>query len=184
MSKIPYQSKFIHGFPGYKVDTLGEVWSCIKQKHLRGTRGTYSYLSDEWKKLNPIHQNNGYLTVNLHIKGKKHPRSIHRLVLTAFNGDCPEKHQACHNNGNRKDNRLENLRWDTPRNNNADKVAHGTWQGGENHAMAKLNQFQVQRIRLMKEVEPTVTHREIAKKFMVSRHAICDILNKRTWSHI
>jgi hypothetical protein len=31
---------------------------------------------------------------------------VHRLVLEAFLGMPPEKHEACHNNGKRNDNKL------------------------------------------------------------------------------
>ncbi len=50
----------------------------------------------------------------------------HRAVLLAFVGPCPEGMEACHNNGDPLDNRVENLRWDTRSNNTLDKVAHGT----------------------------------------------------------
>lgn len=53
-------------------------------------------------------------------------RYVHRLVLEAFVGPCPPGMETCHNNGDRFDNRLENLRWDTPSNNGRDKAKHGT----------------------------------------------------------
>ncbi len=47
------------------------------------------------------------------------------LVLKAFVGPRPHGMEACHNNGDSTDNRLENLRWDTPSANNYDLVLHG-----------------------------------------------------------
>ena len=58
------------------------------------------------------------------------PYYIHRLVLKAFVGPCPSGMEACHNNGDRTDNRLVNLRWDTKSANAFDRVRHGT----HNHA--------------------------------------------------
>lgn len=52
--------------------------------------------------------------------------TIHRLVLETFVGPCPEGMEACHNNGNPADNRVENLRWDTHIANMADQRVHGT----------------------------------------------------------
>jgi len=49
---------------------------------------------------------------------------VHRMVLTAFRGPCPEGMEGCHNNGNSQDNRLSNLRWDTRLSNCADKRIH------------------------------------------------------------
>lgn len=53
-------------------------------------------------------------------------RLVHRLVLEAFVGPCPPGMETCHGNGNRLDNRLNNLRWDTSSNNERDKLQHGT----------------------------------------------------------
>ena len=76
----------------------------------------------------------GYLHVVLMSDGKTRcNRTVHRLVLEAFVGLRPEGMQACHNDGDPHNNALSNLRWDTPASNNADKKAHGTWQGGANH---------------------------------------------------
>lgn len=47
---------------------------------------------------------------------------VHRLVLAAFAGDCPPGNEACHNDGNALNNRLSNLRWDTPQSNADDRV--------------------------------------------------------------
>lgn len=38
---------------------------------------------------------------------------VHRLVLTAFVGPCPDGMEACHGIGGATDNRAANLRWDT-----------------------------------------------------------------------
>jgi NUMOD4 motif/HNH endonuclease len=50
---------------------------------------------------------------------------IHTLVLEAFRGPCPAGQQCCHGNDISTDNRLENLRWDTPRANMFDRVRNG-----------------------------------------------------------
>lgn len=50
---------------------------------------------------------------------------VHRLVLAAFRGPCPDGLVACHNNDVRTDNRLENLRWDTSSANVDDSIING-----------------------------------------------------------
>lgn len=53
-------------------------------------------------------------------------RKVHRLVLEAFVGPCPDGTVGCHNDGDTTNNSVGNLRWDTPGANNRDKRTHGT----------------------------------------------------------
>jgi hypothetical protein len=71
-------------------------------------------------------QGKQYLAVALFGAGNGVQRKLHRLVLESFAGPCPEGAEGCHNNGDKLDNRLCNLRWDTPSANNQDKRTHGT----------------------------------------------------------
>lgn len=105
----------ILGWEGlYEVSNLGRVRGCDGRRQRAIV-------------LVPLQTDKGYLRVNLYGPGgRKERRLIHRAVLEAFVGPCPEDMQGCHNNGDRGDNRLENLRWDTASNNSRDKLAHGT----------------------------------------------------------
>lgn len=68
----------------------------------------------------------GHRQLGLSVNGKLHYRYVHRLVLEAFVGPCPDGMECCHSNGNPADNRVENLRWDTPSANTIDAFRHGT----------------------------------------------------------
>lgn len=63
--------------------------------------------------------------INLSRDGKARRFAVHRLVLDAFVGPCPEGLQACHGNNVKHDNRLANLRWDTHSENVYDQVRDG-----------------------------------------------------------
>ena len=71
----------------------------------------------------------GYLKVNLHKSGEKHTRLVHQLVLETFKGSAPPEMESLHVNGVPGDNRLENLRWGTSRENGLDVVRHGRHVG-------------------------------------------------------
>lgn len=73
----------------------------------------------------------GYKRVHLAKNGRRVSKAVHAVVLEAFVGPRPDGMLACHNDGDPSNNRLENLRWDTPENNARDTVVHGT------HPMAK-----------------------------------------------
>lgn len=57
------------------------------------------------------------------ISGKH--RWVHRLVLEAFVGPCPTGSMARHLNDIKDDNRIENLEWGTPRENQVDRIRNG-----------------------------------------------------------
>ena len=51
---------------------------------------------------------------------------VHTLVLEHFVCPRPEGMEACHNDGNGMNNHIDNLRWDTHKNNMQDQLRHGT----------------------------------------------------------
>lgn len=159
----------------YEVSNLGNVRSV--QRKGKTSFGERSYGG---KVLNPIKHNSGYLVVNLTVsKGKRKQVLIHRLILESFLGPAPAGSECCHSNGNRNDPRLENLRWDTRKNNHADKRVHGTWQGGENNPYHKLTAPQVIAIR-----ESSDSKEELSSRFNVSVSCIEKVKYRATWKHI
>lgn len=77
----------------------------------------------------------GYVIVGLsYAGGKSVQKRVHRLVLEAFVGPCPDGMECCHGPGGPSDNRLDNLRWDTREENARDIVRHGNhWQVNKTH---------------------------------------------------
>lgn len=161
------------GFPGYRVGDDGSVWSC------RAGGGIHP---GRWKPLKPGLTIRGYKFVALRQGGKYQLARVHRLVLEAFVGPCPEGYEGCHNNGIPTDNRLANLRWGTRMENMSDKVAHGTDPKGERHPSAKLDDDKVRAIRAMREAGHTM--QAIAARFGVSDTNVCSIVNRKHWRHV
>ncbi|MEV0759610.1 NUMOD4 motif-containing HNH endonuclease [Nocardia sp. NPDC050435] len=67
-----------------------------------------------------------YPMVRLRRPGYSETKRVHSLVAAAFLGPRPAGLFTCHGNGNRYDNRIENLRYATQSENEQDKLAHGT----------------------------------------------------------
>ena len=168
--------KQIHGFPAYWVSDNGEVFSLLQSC-------TGKCTGDLKQRIN----NSGYRGVTLCKNKKKYSRRVHRLVLETFIGPCPEGKEACHNNGNRLDNRLSNLRWDTRSNNIRDAVRQGTHscltQWGEGHNMAKLKEAEVKEIRRLYSTG-LWTQFQLADSFGVGHSNISAITTRRSWRHI
>jgi len=76
--------------------------------------------------LSPATDRHGYQQVGLWQDGKRKYVSVHRLVLAAFVGPCPEGMEGCHNDGDSTHNDVDNLRWDTHAGNVSDSQRHGT----------------------------------------------------------
>lgn len=70
----------------------------------------------------PTLASNGYLVVSLTYKTLAATRTIHSLVLEAFEGPRPLGYEARHLNNISIDNRLENLKWGTPSENANDRL--------------------------------------------------------------
>ena len=89
----------------------------------------------------------GYQVVSLYDAfGRRRLWRLHRAVLIAFTGGPPDGTHtlACHNDGDRTNNRLSNLRWGSPLDNSNDAAMHGTGKGARatcprGHALAAPN---------------------------------------------
>lgn len=168
------KTKTISGYPGYRVDALGSVYSCL----CVGRPGKVRF-DQKWRKRRPAKNPAGYHCVILINDLGMKMHLVHRLVLMAFVGVCPDGCWGLHNDGNPDNNALSNLRWDTPLANQLDRFKHGTDSSGIKNGRAKLDETQVREVRLLGK--HGVKHKEIAKRFGVSRGAIGFILQRKTW---
>lgn len=86
-------------YPGYEVSNMGRVKS-------------YKVYSSG--KILSGKKSKGYLAIDFRIDGRTVQEFVHRIVLSTFNPiDNWENLTVNHKNGNRLDNRLENLEWMT-----------------------------------------------------------------------
>jgi len=107
----------IPGYEGfYEVSNLGRARG-VDRIDARGRRWPGRILSPGMDR---------YASIGLWRDGKPKTVYIHSTVLLAFVGPRPEGMDACHNDGDATNNRLDNLRWDTVSENRLDTVRHGT----------------------------------------------------------
>lgn len=169
--------KNIPGFDGaYEVSNLGRVRSFLR----RIAVNTFTIQRDkEPKILKPGLHTEGYMIVVLYHKGKNPKKFIHRLVLMAFQGHPAYRYQGSHLNGIRHDNRLENLKWCSPKENESHKIIHGTYFNRKN---LTLKEKQVLLIRAAKKYPGYLS--DLAKRFKVTKNTIVAIRARVTWKHI
>jgi len=109
---------------------------------------------------------------------------VHRLVAEAFIGPIPSGMQVNHLNGNRSDNRVENLEIVTSSENNlhAFRVLNRETPKGEKHPMAKLTEEIALEIRWLFAVG--ARQFQLAKEYMLDPTVIRDIVHRKRWKHI
>lgn len=164
--------KSIPGHTGYEVSNLGRIRSL--DRVITNSLGRQAKLKG--KILKPGPHEYGY---HSYVIGKGLRVLVHRIVLEVFVGKAPPLFEACHCDGDPKNNRLDNLRWDTRRGNFSDKKRHGTDQIGIRHGMAKLTEDQVKAIR--NDPRPS-SH--IARDYGVDRSLPLLIKKRKIWKHI
>jgi hypothetical protein len=169
--------------PGYRVGSDGSVWSCVRI-------GRYKRFSPDWHRLRPHAQHRGHLLAQL---GRGDQRFVHRLVLEAFVGPCPEGMECRHLDGNPGNNRLENLAWGTARENWEDALRHGTAAlkpggtapRGEEHPYSKLTEWHAEMIACLKLLG--VGELSAARYLGLPdamRGAVSGVMRGQSWNHV
>lgn len=103
--------KDIPGHEGrYQVSDLGNVRSVDHRVRLVTRQAGETTRRVPGKLLRPGPSRSGHLSVAI---GKGNSRMVHQLVMLAFVGPCPARHEVLHLNHNPADNRLVNLRYGT-----------------------------------------------------------------------
>lgn len=126
----------------------------------------------------------GYAGVRLSRDGKQRHHKVHRLICEAFNGTPTAEHCA-HADGDKLNNRPENLRWSTRSENIADSIRHGTFrfataaQSGERHPRAKLTKARVREIR--EKAAMGQSGRSIARELGMNQPHIAAIIRRDKW---
>lgn len=108
----------VPGVVGYEASTLGRIRSLDRSyvdsmgrpRQVRGRVLTLSVNSG------------GYRNASFGMQGL---RGAHQVIALTFLGPPPPGTEVCHGNGDKTDNRLENLRYGTASENSHDAVRHG-----------------------------------------------------------
>lgn len=162
MRKIP-------DFDGYKIDENGNVYSLFINRIMKVKESK-----------------SGYKSVGLRKNGRYYWFNCHRLVLMSFK-QIPKNSnelQACHIDGDRNNNHISNLRWDSPKNNTFDKYGHGTMFNnpkGQDHPGSKLTNDIV--IELRKKAA-TTDCKELSNQFGIPKLTVYCAVTGRTWKII
>lgn len=134
-------------------------------------------INKKWggRKLKPQPNGKGYLRV--HIAGKMY--FVHRLVAEKYVPNPDNKPQVNHKDGNKLNNKADNLEWVSNQENRDHAIKNGLHLFGEKCPYAKLTKKDVEFIRKHTEY----SSKEMAEMFNISCSNINDIRKCRTWKN-
>jgi len=164
--------KIVPDFPNYEVSDHGRVRRATDSRRMK-KGGTRKPSSNEYSYL--------WITIRDE-KGATFRFFIHRLVLIAFVGSCPDGYQCNHKDGDKTNNHLSNLEWVTPSQNINHAYKHGLRSDskGEKNAHSKLKEGEVWLIKKLLK-SSILYQREIAKMFKVDPSTVSRINIGETW---
>jgi hypothetical protein len=165
----------IERFPGYRIGSDGTVWSCWTNSGRQ---------TDRWRQLKFRLGRCDYPTVNIKdaAAGKEVAIHVHRLVLEAFVGPCPDGMECRHLDGSRTNNNVANLCWGTKKENCADTIRHGRTRRGDGVNHSRLHAEQVVEIRAA--WAGGASFHGLARRYGVTRRAIQMICKRLSWNHV
>lgn len=213
MTEVPLSEEWrpVVGFESaYDVSNFGQVRSLERMVPYR-FKGMARI--QKGRMLKPALDRNGYHFVTLCLNGVRRTKRVSCLVLEAFVGPCPDGHESLHfPERDHSNNRVDNLRWGTQKENAADRDTHGTTCRGDRHwarknpdrfrkvfqergwaatnrtvstPMAVLSEGEVREIRssYRKKVAGSCM-KDLAAKYGVSVPTIHEIIARKTWRHV
>lgn len=154
-------------WPEYEISEYGDVRRVVKRYGFYGLRKPYK-------------TSNGRMLIVMRNNGYSKACHIHRLVLEAFAGPAPtNKHEGAHGDGDCLNNHISNLRWATKKENEADKIKHGTSNRGERFGRSVLTNEQAAELKIaLHNGERNI---DLAKRFGIPRTTVGSIKSGKSW---
>lgn len=167
----------VPGFEGkYEISSFGRLKRIESNRHVGN--GNTAILRERIS--TGFVSDHGYRRTTL---GSNHKRYIHQLVCEAFHGPCPEgKNQVAHYDGNKQNNRFDNLRWVDWQDNRDDAKRLGEVRRGTSHPRATLTESDVRDIRARHNSGESM--RNIARVYRTCHQHIGDVVRRRIWKSV
>jgi hypothetical protein len=159
--------KVVEECPSYLISNMGNVKNIKELKTLK------------------VYNRKGYTRIDLYDRRIKKPlkRSVHRLVAEAFIPNPLNKPQVNHIDGDKKNNRVENLEWCTASENIKHAFKEGLSLKGEDRHNSKMTEEKVILLREMYDSGEFLL-KELAEEFNISISVAWRIAKRNTWKHI
>lgn len=169
--------KDIPNWKNYQASNLGRIKS--KERYTIIAHGAKRH---ELEKIMSSHDDkDGYQTLMLSQNGKRKMLKVHRLVTQTFISNPENKPEVNHKDGNKANNCITNLEWNTTLENQKHAFATGLKNStAENNGRAKLTWDDVNLIRKLRE-EYKFKVKRLMWLFDMSKSQINSIIYYKQW---
>lgn len=160
-----------------------EKWKCIPgtgDRLLVSDQGRVKSLLRDGRILKAVSDKKGYLRLRVTLDREKKSYKIHRLVAEAFIPNPNGKEQVNHINGDKTDNRAENLEWVTNRENASHAIRAGLWDSVIAGSAKENNSRKKGVIASNGEICMLFESVSEAERYFGSRHIVDVLKGKRT----
>jgi len=167
--------KNIKGCENYKVSNFGNVIGLKLKTNFGSTFKTYPE-----RKIKPWTDKKGYKYIDISLYPKKKRFLLHRLVAYHFIDNPKDLPQINHIDGDKSNNKVDNLEWCTSKHNinHAIKTGLNKISGLDNYR-SKLTRNCVIEIR-----KSNLTQSELSKKYNISQTGISKIKLFKTYKNV
>lgn len=167
--------KPVAGNENYEVSVTGTI-----------RRLTSAHASPAGRVMRQRIDQHGYFKIALRLGSGYRHAHVHRIMAETFIGLPPSiEHEVAHGDGLKTNIRLSNLRWATPKENMADRSAHGRWvhDFGEKHPGSKLTVAEVIALRAA-HYDGGEPIKHIANRVGRPHLTVYDAITGKTWRSV
>ncbi|WP_165071964.1 NUMOD4 motif-containing HNH endonuclease [Paludisphaera rhizosphaerae] len=157
--------KPIPSAPGYSASSEGQIRNDKSGRLLKQTL-----------------RKDGYVHLGLRVDGVTRLVLVHRAVAEAFIGPCPERQEVDHHNGNKANNRPDNLSYCTHKTNLRRAAARGQLARGAENPRSKLTPDAAREIKAAAISPGDLTR--FANKYGVTVTAVRAVRANKTWAWV
>lgn len=168
----------------HEVSSLGRLRTVARDvEYYHGTYGTMVVRKLRSKPVTLRKDKDGYIMANLSLeKSKTLTVKVHRLVAQAFIANTYDKPQVNHIDGDKTNNRVENLEWVTNYENRIHALETGLHASGSRSPHAMMTEAQI--LVIKERIAAGDRNVDIAKDFGVSHKYISGIRHSHSWSRL